>query len=769
VTLSGGAEVSLYGRRTNSFFIGSNGYLTLQSGDSTFSQLLASHFRLPRVAALFRDLDPGAGGTVSWKQMPDRAAVTFQNVPRFALTDQNSFQIELFFDGRIRLTWLQTAATDGIVGLSAGTGVPADFQESSFLSYGTCTPALRVSVPARVNENDGVLVGAGRVTVPVPPAADVLVSLSSTDPAVVDLSPGVFLPAGETNASFDLFLSNDALLNGTRQVRIAASAPGLGAGSSLILIDDNETTTLTLTLPASAREGDGVLAGAGRVTLDAAPDCSVVVRFIAPTPTELVAASPGIIIPAGETTGVFDLRVVDDTRLDGPQSGTLVAHVQNWTDGNATMTVLDNESASLALGVPVSVNESSGTLTNAGLIALAGTAVTNLVVALTSLDPSEILVPPSVTILAGTTFAFFNVTAVDDPDLDGTQAAPVVASAPGFPSRTNIVNVSDDEAPVAPANPSPRNFSNNVPVQVTLSWSSSEGEQMVNGGFETGDLAGWVQENLGSGSFVADAGTFDPESPEGPSEPFSGSFSALTQQQGPGRHALYQDLVIPTGATFAHLSWADWVRNFAPDFGPGQEFRVELRTPFNQVLAVPFRTQAGDTPAVDWVPRSLDLSDSRGRTVRLAFVAEDSVDYLNVRLDQVSLVLGAPFPTTFDVYFGTNPVPAEPEFLGHTTNTFWSVPPLAQFTTYYWQVVARRGPLRATGPVWRFRTLTSPTIETLVRAGSVWKFFDRGMDLGTAWRETNFSDRRLVHGAGAAGLRRRWRSDNSQLRSQREQ
>jgi hypothetical protein len=36
--------------------------------------------------------------------------VTYQNVPEWGQTTQNSFQIEMFFDGAIRLTFLDMAA-----------------------------------------------------------------------------------------------------------------------------------------------------------------------------------------------------------------------------------------------------------------------------------------------------------------------------------------------------------------------------------------------------------------------------------------------------------------------------------------------------------------------------------------------------------------------------------------------------------------------------------------------------------------------------------
>src|SRR5207249_6592126 len=72
VTLADTNTVSLYGRQTNVFFIGSNGYLTFNSGDTSATESFTTHFNRPRISGLFHDLNPAVGGRVSWKQLADR-------------------------------------------------------------------------------------------------------------------------------------------------------------------------------------------------------------------------------------------------------------------------------------------------------------------------------------------------------------------------------------------------------------------------------------------------------------------------------------------------------------------------------------------------------------------------------------------------------------------------------------------------------------------------------------------------------------------------
>lgn len=130
VKLTSPSMVSLYGNSFAGFYVGSNGYVTFTEGDQDYSESLEDHFDTLRISGLFCDLNPSSGGQVIWKHMNDRAAVTWQNVPGYGGSGPNTFQIELFFDGRIRLSWLGMAAESGIVGLSDGAGLPPDFLET---------------------------------------------------------------------------------------------------------------------------------------------------------------------------------------------------------------------------------------------------------------------------------------------------------------------------------------------------------------------------------------------------------------------------------------------------------------------------------------------------------------------------------------------------------------------------------------------------------------------------------------------------------------
>jgi hypothetical protein len=130
--------VFVYGQSYTSFHVGSNGYLTFGGSDTDYTETLDDHFGMVRVAGLFDDLNPNSGGTISWKELGDRVAITWENVPEFYDTGSNTFQIELFFDGTIRITWLSIDAPDGIVGISGGDGMPSDYEETDMSAAGPC-------------------------------------------------------------------------------------------------------------------------------------------------------------------------------------------------------------------------------------------------------------------------------------------------------------------------------------------------------------------------------------------------------------------------------------------------------------------------------------------------------------------------------------------------------------------------------------------------------------------------------------------------------
>lgn len=138
-----GANVRLYGVPYETFYVGSGGFISFgeNAAKAKAADTLADHFAAPQITGL-SSVDATLAGSVVVSQTADKVVVTYEDVPSAAKQGDNSFQIEMFLNGQIRITYLGLDAPDGIVGLSFGPevgldGLPADFLQSSFAGYNT--------------------------------------------------------------------------------------------------------------------------------------------------------------------------------------------------------------------------------------------------------------------------------------------------------------------------------------------------------------------------------------------------------------------------------------------------------------------------------------------------------------------------------------------------------------------------------------------------------------------------------------------------------
>jgi len=139
------APVPFFGGLYSEIMIAANGYLlpvdmsaaSIQIFSDEFDFVnfpsLASHFETPRLSFLFADLSPSSGGDVWVKQERDpetgqalSEVVTFENVPEWGTSLPNTVQLEMFYNGQIRITYGALSVQDAVVGLSDGKGVPFD-------------------------------------------------------------------------------------------------------------------------------------------------------------------------------------------------------------------------------------------------------------------------------------------------------------------------------------------------------------------------------------------------------------------------------------------------------------------------------------------------------------------------------------------------------------------------------------------------------------------------------------------------------------------
>ncbi len=188
---------------------------------------------------------------------------------------------------------------------------------------------------------------------------------------------------------------------------------------------------------------------------------------------------------------------------------------------------------------------------------------------------------------------------------------------------------------------------------------------VVNGGFETGDFTGWNIVNTGSGAWNINDGTFDPPGDTTAAAPITGNFDAVSSQDGPGFHDLFQDILLPNSFSSIIFSWDDIIINQASTFSdPNQEWRVLIEDLAGALISEVFSTNPGDTNT-GVTSRSFDLTallqPLSGQAIRISFEEQDDLLFFNSTVDNVSLNVS------------TVPVPAAAWLFGSALLGFFGV------------------------------------------------------------------------------------------------
>ncbi len=234
-----------------------------------------------------------------------------------------------------------------------GTASAAVTQSGFFLAATTATTILEKDDPASGYPNK-VTFTAYRVS--AGNTAPVTVTLSSSDTSNVSLPPDVTIPAGQNQATFDVFGVSDGAEDpasvkvGNVWLTPVTITGTLGAASSSGKINVVDAERLGLLVPtlfpvlSSIAEGDTV----GTTLAVTIPAAEGVARDFTITATvngaQVTLANGGkVTIPAGDTTASLGVVAVDDTDSDGPKTVTFVTSAAGYEPATTTLVVTDND------------------------------------------------------------------------------------------------------------------------------------------------------------------------------------------------------------------------------------------------------------------------------------------------------------------------------------------------------------------------------------------------------------------------------------------
>ncbi len=213
-----GFAFPFFGTSYPEVYLNSDGNLSFGAGDDSSGQRDKARFLTgaPRIAALYADLNPAAGGAVRWgKRTPDSVYVTYDGVRRFDARGGGAVTITLDASGRIELAYGAVTGTGYIVGVTrGGAGTNAGEVDlagpgGAALSYGGLQAVFEQFGTSEAFDLAGstlVLTPAGG---PAPRPGETALALADDDAAEVPLTFDYPLH-GDTYAS--VFIHSDGVL-----------------------------------------------------------------------------------------------------------------------------------------------------------------------------------------------------------------------------------------------------------------------------------------------------------------------------------------------------------------------------------------------------------------------------------------------------------------------------------------------------------------------------------------------------------------------------
>jgi hypothetical protein len=352
-----------------------------------------------------------------------------------------------------------------------------------FIRAGDLANELTVELAAgAATEGDGAV--SATVTRTNVTGQPLVVTLSSSDPTEATVDASVEIPANEASVTFDVTPVDDDEADGTQTATITATADGFYSGSDTLSVADNdvvddgdtpgysETGTGWSGLSTEGYNGDYryAVAGSGgntaswEVTGISSGRYEVLVTWVSNSNRATNAPFTLYDAAAVEETFAINQRMTptDDATLGGRPFQSLGTFNINGTSAKLTLSD-DADGVVIADAVQfVRLGDLGNELTltiSADEVAEGSSAVNAtvtrsevtdqpLTVTLSSDDTSEATVPGTVTIQANDASADFDVTIVDDTEVDGTQTVTVTASATGAYSDTDTLDVLDNDATV---------------------------------------------------------------------------------------------------------------------------------------------------------------------------------------------------------------------------------------------------------------------------------------------------------------------------------
>jgi hypothetical protein len=305
---------------------------------------------------------------------------------------------------------------------------------------------LTVTVIESAVEGVGIIDNSGWVTLASVLLNDFEVTLTSDDPALVEIPYTVVVPAGKTIAMFDITIKDNNWISDPKPVKIKVEARGWYSDTDIVTIYDNDPRNLKLTLPETANENDGHLTHAAHIEIPGkyASDITIEIRNDSP---QALNTPRYVLLPAGQKHTDFTISVIDNHVITDEKIVplTLTAISPGWMTSSAQMNIIENEKKDLGLWVVESPLENEGNIAHAGTVSINGIYHKNLTVYLEVSNTDRVKIPDQIQIVAGEMSQTFDMTLIDDQEIGEKEYITIIAIAPEWKAITRLTDIVDDE------------------------------------------------------------------------------------------------------------------------------------------------------------------------------------------------------------------------------------------------------------------------------------------------------------------------------------
>ncbi len=357
--------------------------------------------------------------------------------------------------GQNTTSFAVTAVLDGVVDgsqlvvITASAGA-SQATDSVFVDDADFRPQLVVVLdPISVSEsaNNPAILGTvsrdGDLSVPL----EVMLTSSDLTELVVPLT--VLIPSNSASATFAVSVVSDGIVDGNQLVTITASHIHAYAGQASATVVDVDTPKLTAQFSSTkVTEGNNATLIVSRNT-STTNDLTV---QLAATPNLQLDLPAFATIPAGQSSISISVPTINNLELENNTIVSLTASANSFTSANSQIEVVDDDIPLLTVSISSSTfSEGAGAAAAVGTITRSIVSNQPLTIRLVSSDTTEATVPAEVTIPASQSSVTFDISAIDDSQIDGSQV--VVLSAQGLypdgssflPTATKSLTVLDDE------------------------------------------------------------------------------------------------------------------------------------------------------------------------------------------------------------------------------------------------------------------------------------------------------------------------------------